>query len=289
MKNIITISGRFDSGINSTLDLISTLDNKIKELGDTNEIDKLIINLKDLKYIDSNISVILFAYIKYLINNFEFGIDIITPTDNKVYEVLFKNNFCSLWNDNSIKDNNSTYLKITECLDINDCVLLNINNLLPKLKQINMTDEDAFEFIGAILEINQNAFQHGKCDILYICGQFFPNQHQLKLTLFNFGKTFKQNLISYLKSKDINAKLNYRAIEWATENGNTTDLNSAGTGLTRFIDILKKYNSKIIIISDDEILLNNQTDNFNANLVETSLQGCLINVIFNLNDLNCIK
>ncbi len=289
MENIITVSGRFDSRINSILNLIGMLDNKIKELGDLDEVEKVIIDLENLEYIDSNVSVILFAYVKYLCNNFAFNMELVAPSNEKVTEVLFKNNFCSLWNDEGIKDYNGTYLKITECSNINDCVQLNINNLLPKLKQINMIDDDAFELIGAILEINQNAFQHGKCDILYVCAQFFPNQHELKLTLFNFGKTFKQNLISYLKNRKENTKLNYRAIKWATENGNTTDSNSAGTGLTRFIDVLKKYNSNLIIISDNEILLNNEKDDFSANLININLKGCLINVIFHLNELNCIK
>lgn len=287
MNNAITISGRFDTG--SVLDLIKTLENRIKELGNLNEIEDLVIDFSDLEYIDSNISVILFAYIRFLDKNFKLKINILAPKSEKVESVLFKNNFCSLWAGISLEDFNSTYLPITECLGIDACIKFNVNNLLPKLKLIEMSDENAFEFISAILEINQNAFQHGRCDNLYICGQFFPNQHELKLTLFNFGKTFKQNLISYLKSKKENTNLNYNAIQWATKNENTTDPNSAGTGLTRFIDILNKYNSQITIISDNEILYNTNLQKFNAKLVEISLQGCLINVIFHLNDANCIK
>lgn len=286
-KNIIKLKGRFDSSRKSIIELIETLNTQISNLGNLSLLNELIIDLSDIAYIDSNISVILYAYIKEIDNNNKVLIKIKVPREEKVREVLLKNNFCSLWNETFSKDYKFTYIKIKSCKDIYDCINYTQNELSPHLTNIQMNNSLQNELFESLFELNTNAYRHGKCDSLYICGQFFPNNHILNLTYVNFGKTFKQNYIGYIKTNKIEES-DKNSITWAKEDGNSTESNSAGVGLATFFDILKKYNSNVIIFSDNEIFEyndNRESDDY----IDTQFNGCIINIKFNLNEKNSIK
>lgn len=286
-KNIIKLQGRFDSSRKSIIELIKTLNTQISNLGNLSMLDELIIDLSDIAYIDSNISVILYAYIKEIDNNNKVLIKIKGPIEEKVQEVLLKNNFCSLWNEQFSKDYKFTYIKIKSCKDIYDCINYTQNELSPHLTNLQMNNALQNELFESLFELNTNAYRHGKCDSLYICGQFFPNNHRLNLTYVNFGKTFRQNYIGYLKTNKIEES-EKNSITWAKRDGNSTESDSAGVGLATFFDVLKKYNSNVIIFSGNEILEYNENIEMD-DYIDTQFKGCIINIKFNLNEKNSIK
>lgn len=282
----IKLSGRYDSTKSSIIKLVKTLEEQISRVNKLSKA-KVFFDLSDVTYIDSNIAVIIYAYIKEIDNNTELDIIVKMPSDSKVNQVLFKNNFCSLWGDPSLPDINNTFVKIKGCININDCVNYTTSELFPMLDNLKMAKNNQYEFLEALFELNNNAFQHGKCDSLYVCGQFFPNNHFLNITYINFGKTFKQNYIKYIKRNNL-SDFKESPIIWARKEGNSTEADSAGVGLLTFFDNLKKYNSQVIIFSDNEVYerdSNGERDNF----IRDRFLGTIITIKFNLNEFNCIK
>ena len=284
----IVLAGRYDSSQKSILKLIKELNSQINSLGDFSQLKRLVFDLSDLNYIDSNISVILYAYLKELDNSNYFPIDIIAPLNKQVVNVLLKNNFCSLWEGDALNDDYLTYIKINKCENIRDCVKFNYEDLMPKLNVINMTADDKSEFLASLLEVNANSFQHGKCKDLYVCGQFFPNNHTLNLTFINFGRTFNQNFIGYHKINQLQLPKEF-SISWAMQEGNTTDKDSLGLGLSRFLDNLTKYNADVIIISDNEIFCRSNEKLINKTINDLRFMGTILSVRFNLSDKNSIN
>ena len=69
---------------------------------------------------------------------------------------------------------------------------------------------------------------------------------------------------------------------------NTTDDNSLGIGLARFMDLIKRLSADLILLSGNEVYSyekGEERDDFNPNLY---IGGTIINIKFNLNEYNFI-
>lgn len=277
------ISGSYDSCKDSIRRLIKDITREIRKAR-TFENGNKYIDLSRLTFIDSNLSVIIYAYIKILISTKQITSDdnyfIIPPIAESLNKHLNKNNFCSLWRGKAEQDSNNTIIKISENKNTTESIETLVSYVYLKLVELSMAENDINEFIAYLGEVCANSFQHGRTDNLYISGQFFPSRHELNLTFINFGKTFRQNIESFC--------FNEKYITWAFIEGNTT-INSFGYGMSNFMALLNKYDADIVIISDNEIYSKENGIIKDEICSDLFLGGTLMNIKFKLNEYNIIK
>lgn len=140
----------------------------------------------------------------------------------------------------------------------------------------------------SIFEIFENARTHGKCELIYTCGQYYPNKNppRIDTTIVDLGFTIKKNVNDFLihrREKPFN--LGYNAIQWAIQKGNTTKTGSisGGLGLDLVLEFLKLNNGKIQIVSSDGYWEFRKGD-FIKGPFTLGFPGTIVNIEVNIND-----
>lgn len=284
---ILRIDSEYDSSCQSILNLVKNLEAQLLNLKPFNIKENSIIDLSNLHYIDANLSIILYAYLKLLRDLTPVNLIIQTPKRQELDKLLSRNNFCSLWGGTLIEDEFKTIIKISENKNPTEAIKELITSVKPILKE-RFSNGYEDEFISSLGEVCVNAFTHGMTDgQLWIGGQFYPKKHELSLTIMNFGNTFIKNVVAYKKAKGEEIK-DYKFISWALIEHNTTLKNSLGIGLARFNDIVNKYNSDLVIISGEEVYKRENGIIKDYLVSEVWLPGTIINIKFYLNEENKI-
>ena len=136
---------------------------------------------------------------------------------------------------------------------------------------------------SSILEIFNNCHSHGKCEWVYTCGEYYPEESKLRFAISDMGRTIRKNVNEYFKSgSSIDGKW---AIEWAVEPGNTTKKDNipGGLGLSLIRDFLRLNEGSIQIISSNGYWEEKKGTIF-ANTFKDRFLGTIVNFEFNLND-----
>lgn len=105
------------------------------------------------------------------------------------------------------------------------------------------------KFCESVSEIFGNAAQHSDTELgIFSCGQFFPKRNELNFMVVDLGVGMREKVRRHLKS-DITSE---GAIEWATQERNTTRQNDipGGLGLTLLREFISLNRGRIQIISD---------------------------------------
>lgn len=90
---------------------------------------------------------------------------------------------------------------------------------------------------GTVWEIYANALEHGHSAVgIITCGQHYPRQKRLSLTVVDFGVGIPSNVRMFEHEPALPAKA---ALLWAFKRGNTTKANGIGRGLG--LDLLKDF------------------------------------------------
>ena len=155
------------------------------------------------------------------------------------------------------------------------------NDALKIEKLPQMSAATRKKIIKNIMEIFSNSITHGRVKEVYVCGQFFPNKKELKITLVDLGCTIKRNVQNFLQ-KDISA---IEAIQWATRDNNTTRRGHTpgGLGLKLLRDFLKHNKGALQIISDKGFWEERNSIE-NTAILTTPFKGTIVTIIFNTND-----
>lgn len=135
----------------------------------------------------------------------------------------------------------------------------------------------------SILELFNNAHSHGKCEFVYICGQYSTSDLKLHFTISDMGITIRKNVNDYFKS---GTKITgTAAIAWAVERGNTTKRGNipGGLGLSLIRDFLTLNEGSIQIISSNGYWEEKNGSIF-VNTFKDRFLGTIVNLEFNLND-----
>ena len=149
MNTLIKISGSYNSCKNSIKKLIKDITNQINKKNFFAHKEK-IIDMSELTYIDSNLSVIIFGFIKSIVNAssmFAVNFKIIPPKQDALRQVLYKNNFCRLWNDKALEDTHKTIIKIAEYKNATDCIESMLIDFYELFRNLKMSENDIFKFI----------------------------------------------------------------------------------------------------------------------------------------------
>jgi anti-sigma regulatory factor (Ser/Thr protein kinase) len=105
-----------------------------------------------------------------------------------------------------------------------------------------VTDRLQDAIAGAVWEIYVNAFEHSSSPVgVFSCGQHYPNNRELSLSIVDFGVGIPHNVRRYAQKygRDPDKILPSSALEWAFTLGQSTkeDGETRGMGL----DILKQF------------------------------------------------
>lgn len=107
--------------------------------------------------------------------------------------------------------------------------------------------------VSTVLEAYVNVFDHANSPVgVASCGQHFPNNQELDITLVDFGVGIPHNVRAFLGKPDMRAT---DALEWAFQPGNTTKKKtsaiSRGLGLKELKRFIQRNHGKLEVYSAD--------------------------------------
>ena len=147
------------------------------------------------------------------------------------------------WNGNSIPYRKDTHHKRKALMDY-------LRNQWLGKGWVNISTKLQNAIAGKVWEIYDNAFLHSQSEIgVFSCGQHYPKQKKLHLTVIDFGIGIPTKVRSLPK----NARLSTRkALEWAFVEGHSTLSGiSRGMGLHLLWDFIKHNHGELKLFSND--------------------------------------
>ncbi len=132
---------------------------------------------------------------------------------------------------------------------------------------------------GTVSELYANAFEHGQSSIgVFSCGQHYPKQKELHLTIIDFGKGIPTNVRSFNQNLTSDSGA---ALQWAFQSGNSTAQSgvSRGLGLNLLQRFMTKNRGSVKIFSNDEyVKIKDNKIGYGTRAVDFG--GTLINIAF---------
>ncbi len=106
---------------------------------------------------------------------------------------------------------------------------------------VHISDRLSDAVVGKVWEIYANAFEHGRSEIgVFGCGQYYPDYHELKLTVVDFGVGIPANVRWHFRGDPRVQQLTAaNCLRWAFCRGTTTNPNGIGRGIG--LDLLKEF------------------------------------------------
>jgi len=211
--------------------------------------------------------------------------------DSKIGKILSKNEFLKLVMDRDpIKDTyNSTikYVKVNSD-NINSINSYLENNFIPKFEStvntntLNKELEESFK--DSIFEFSDNINSHSHSKYLYMCGQYFYNNKELKMAIADMGITIPKNLREHKVLLDDVGDEEY--INWAMQKGNSTkEIPQSGMGLNEIKEAMKKL-GHMTILSNRGYWRQNYDGTIEKKLLSEPFPGTLLHMNILLNKSN---
>lgn len=151
---------------------------------------------------------------------------------------------------------------------------------------VNVSPDLGSAIVGNMAEIYLNAFEHGQSPIgVFACGQHFPKNRELNLTIVDFGVGIPSN-VRLFKTPDFKPEQLSAAscVEWAFQNGTSTKQGDSaeprGLGLDLLHDFVRKNGGRLemfshegyALIADGNISYADRGQFFEGTLVNISLK-----------------
>lgn len=144
---------------------------------------------------------------------------------------------------------------------------------------VNISPNLQHTIAGRVWEIYDNAFMHSGSDIgVFSCGQHYPKQKQLHLTIIDFGVGIPTTVRASPKNRQMTAA---EALEWAFLPGNSTASAgiSRGLGLHLIQEFVSLNQGSLKIYSNDGAV-SIEAGNINYMLQTTNFSGTFVNIAF---------
>lgn len=169
---------------------------------------------------------------------------------SKVQEILRKNRFLKSYGYDVLEDTNHTTLPFlhipnSDTQSFAGYLLRHMNG--KGIPRMSPNLEKAFR--RSIFEIFQNCVSHSASGSgVFVCGQFYPYDGRLDLTISDAGVGIRTNVRRHLRDNKLSST---EAIKWALEEGNTTKTGDlpGGMGLKLLKDFIEFNGGKIQIAS----------------------------------------
>ena len=117
------------------------------------------------------------------------------------------------------------------------------------LKKVKFADKE--RIMLSYFEIFDNVGLHANTkEPVFVCGQYFPSQCELKFTLVDLGEGFLKKIADYTKESD---KINNAAdaVSWAIRGNSTKRDAKGGTGLKNIFTLCLRTGGSLHIVTDD--------------------------------------
>lgn len=241
------------------------------------------LNFDAINFIDANLSSLLSAIIYYLKINNNINTYIDFSTFKGDLNILIRNGFTKQISQNSnfnpIDNRASTIpLKTFKFIDADGFCDYIEKDFLNQRGLNNIESKKKEKLLNSFIEIFSNVELHANTDKpIFVCGQFFPTQQELKFTLVDLGDGFLKKIVEYTKQDERITKAS-EAIDWAVKGNSTKKDAKGGTGLKSIMNYCVFNSGSLHIISDGCYWdFTNRTKNiFTTNL----FTGATINLIF---------
>lgn len=244
----------------------------------------IFINFSKLSWLDANLTAFLNALIFKLVreNNLAFETDYSFLKEK--FHVLFRNGWLKDENEFSSDDRNSTVPFFEFRHTEEDKFIEYIEEKLMRHRSMYCIDKQTKRrIIADLTEVFQN-IRHSRTNYpSFICGQYFPNNKELKLTLVDLGVGFLLPIKEFTSNQVDN---DIDAIKWALSGKSSTVSNPAtdigGFGLEGIYRYSKQSNGEFQIYTGKGFWGTSLQD-INGRTSDNHFIGSLINLIFNLN------
>lgn len=243
--------------------------------------DEVIIYFSKCGFFDGNMASALHAVLESIADRGNM-IDLVDIPPS-IATLLCKNQFLCQFGRRPILDVNGTTLphkkfQFSQSADFYAYLTENLNGRgIPV-----MTERLGKKFRQSIFEIFQNCAMHSKSKAgLMVCGQFYPKEQHLDLTISDSGVGIRTNVREYL-SREISS---VDAIKWAMIEGNTTKTGPqpGGFGLKLLQEFIELNNGKVQIASRDGFYeFSNGVKRYRA--MRSDFPGTTINFQINTSD-----
>ncbi|MHC1772826.1 MAG: ATP-binding protein [Flexilinea sp.] len=144
------------------------------------------------------------------------------------------------------------------------------------------------KFIEGLMEIFSNAVLHSDTKLgIFVCGQYFHQQHRLDFTITDLGIGICRNLLDKIGLK-LAAD---QAIDWAAEGNNTTKRGRipGGLGLKLLREFIRLNQGRLQIISDTGFWEQYPDGRKEMTLMTQSFPGTIVNIEINTADQNSYR
>jgi len=253
-------------------------------------LDKVEVDFNKCEFFEGNLYAVLGAILT--LNDDRIRYSLMNFKNRRVKDLIIRNRFAEDFHDcNEIHCNGKHYyydstiqyktLKSTSEYDMN---LYIINDVLKTGIVPDMTEAARKKMASSISEVINNAIHHGDTRDVFICGQYFKEHRDLKLTIVDLGRSIPVNVNKFLKQN----KTACEAIEWAISGGNTTRARDkktpGGLGLKVLRQFLKMNKGTLQIVSKEGFMNINGNEEINYKTLSSPFQGTIVNIIFKTDD-----
>lgn len=213
----------------------------------------VVLDLEDLTWCDANMCAILGGYIYWILT--EYGsLKIRWPKYAKVKSILQRNNFISvLTSQERVRNYTNTtidFSRFTANTEGERNFAGHAYQLFENRDTIIISDPLKRSLMRCVLEIFNNSVIHANSKHgIFSCGQFYPRNHKLKLTIADVGEGILPKVRRHTGIPSITAT---DAISWAMVQGNTTKQDvPGGLGLGILMRFIELNGGRIQIVSAD--------------------------------------
>jgi hypothetical protein len=147
---------------------------------------------------------------------------------------------------------------------------------------VNVSPGLGSAIVGNMAEIYLNAFEHGQSPIgVFACGQHFPKNQELNLTIVDFGVGIPSNVRLFKAPEFQPEQLSAAScVKWAFQSGTSTKPGGRGIGLDLLQAFVRQNRGRLemfshegyILIADGKISFAERSKFFEGTLVNISLR-----------------
>lgn len=269
---------------------IGTIKSLTKALSYCKEINQnsktVLIDLTNTKFIESNYTALLGAFIFYLESK-NIQVNINKPNKGQVYTTLCKNNFLPFFNSEFSKMNDKAQSVIEfQQFAISDTErqqqFFNLlkDGLLKKRGLVNLSDKVLKQVTSSIIELFSNSVSHSNSACGMFCaGQFFPKTKRLDITIVDIGVGIHSNVEAHLGYEITQDK----AIQWAMQRLNSTREDIGGLGLHLLKELITLTKGKLEIISNTGYYYIKNGEE-GLKILDFDFPGTVVNIEFKIDD-----
>lgn len=132
---------------------------------------------------------------------------------------------------------------------------------------------------SSYFEIFENVSLHANTsDPIFVCGQYFPKQSELKFTFVDLGEGFLKKIAEFTKNTE-RITTSSKAIDWAVSGNSTKKGVKGGTGLNSIFKFCMKTGGSIHILSGD-CYYNITNKSITTHAIPSYFKGTTIHLIF---------